>query len=88
MLRVFLQISRFIDVARLSQPIYHQTRNVIPQRVDFDGLAPTGRDYPTIHFRIHPSELITFRALSEQSIVGVHTDPEISTTNMRVNDLF
>src|SRR3954467_10745482 len=55
----------------LPEPARQQFERVIPERVNLDRFAPTRRDDPVAHFRVHPGELHPFLALHEQAVVRI-----------------
>ena len=61
---------RCVRPASLASPLFQQPQRVVPQCIDFDGLAATRSHDPVADFGIHPGELIAFCPLAEQSVAG------------------
>src|SRR5262249_16744861 len=64
----------------------HRAERVVPECVDFDGLARTRGDDPVPHPRIHPGELDT-RLTGSQETVRIFLDPVTRALTMEPHDL-
>src|SRR5215218_964777 len=71
----------------LAQPSLQQPKRVVPERVDFNGLASARCDDPVADLRIHPRELVALCALTQQPIARVHADAEPRAAHVMVDDV-
>src|ERR1043165_4664247 len=81
------KLARALLVAGLARPVFEQTERVVPECVDLDGLAAPRRDDPAVALRIHPGQLITFRALHEQAVLRVDVDAEARAFEVALADV-
>src|SRR5687768_16685302 len=51
-----------------SHPTLCQTKSVVPERIDFHGLASSRRYHPPVDLRVHPGELIALGSLTQQAV--------------------
>src|SRR5690349_12793155 len=79
--RAFRGISIFLcvfNIALFTAPMREQLERVVPKCIDLNCFAPTRRNYPIAHLRVHPSELITFTALRQQTVPRIDMNIEAS----------
>ena len=69
-------------------PVTRQPQRVVPEGVDLDGLAASGRDHPVPHARIHPGQRVALLAAGEQPIPMVHADVVPGSADVPVDDPF
>src|SRR6202000_224770 len=81
------RIGEPVVAADFAQPPSIKAERVVPQRIDFDCLAPTRSHDPFADFRVHPCELIALGALTQKSILGIDADAKTRSRQMGVNDL-
>src|SRR5206468_4498716 len=70
-----------------ANPYFHQTKRVVPERIDLHGFSAAGCDHPVAHFGIHPSKLVAFFTLAQQSIRRIDTDSKAYAANMVLDDV-
>src|SRR5262245_53844556 len=61
--------------------LFHDTQRVVPQGLDFDGLAAPRGHHPITDLDVHPGELDAILPGSEQAIL-VHANAVACTTHM------
>src|ERR1700761_4128468 len=68
---------RFVITAHVTQPTLHELQRVVPERVDFNRFTAAGSNYPIAYLRVHPSKLIPFLSLNQQSVCRVYMNIEL-----------
>src|SRR5947209_19121277 len=86
-LGVRAEFLRRLLAAGLARPAFEQAERVVPERVDLDGLAAPRRHDPAVALRVHPRQLIAFRALHEQTVPRVDVDAEASPFEVTLYDV-
>src|SRR5260370_16294400 len=85
-LRVLPHFAGLLRLSLLLQPLLHVTERVVPQRINFHRFASARRDHPLFNLRVHPCELVSFRTLPQQSVIGIYTDSEIRAAQVVLDD--
>src|SRR5271154_3076373 len=79
---VLLHFSGLVFVTRLIEPGFQEAKRVIPERVDLHRLPAARGDDPVANFGIHPRELVTFGALTQQTVGGIDANAEVGALQM------
>ena len=80
-------IARLLLVVFFRDPFLQKPQGVVPECIDFNGLAAARSDNPIANFSVHPRQLVSFFALAQQPVVGIDPDAEQSSTDVRLEDL-
>src|SRR5688572_19137760 len=80
-------VARLLLIVFFRDPFLQKPKGVVPECIDFNGLAATRSDNPIANFRIHPRQLVSFFALTQQRVVGIDPDAEQSSTDVRLEYL-
>src|SRR5690606_29973030 len=73
-------------MVQLARPFRHETKRVVPQGLDFHGLAAARRYHPFADLGVHPGELIAGCARANQTVFGVDADAVTCAAHVMVDD--
>src|SRR5262249_15533673 len=77
----------FVCAALFAHPFGQQPERVVPESVDLDGFAAARRDHPIADLGVHPGELVTRRALSQQAVARINADAEPRAPKVKADDV-